>query len=141
MAVDLSEPLYNAIKGNSGIATALATYEGQAAVFTKRPVPKDCLFPLIITAGYVTYGNEDFIDDGMAAVTRDIAIYGNKPDHYRIVEHLGFDIRDLFHRKRESLTVSGWHVVDIVCSGPIDAPVDDDMTVGRIVTMRVRLTQ
>lgn len=142
MAVDLSAPLYSALTGTSAdMLEGLAIYHGAKAVFTKRPVPVDCGFPLIITAGYVTYGDQDFIDDEMADLTRDIAIYGSKPDHYRIVEQIGFDVRDLFHRKRESLIVSGWNVVDIRCSGPIDAPVDDDMTIGRIVTLRVRLTR
>jgi hypothetical protein len=141
MAVDLSDPLYAAIKGNTGIAAALSVYQGQPAIFTIRPVPKDAQFPMILVAGDITYGDEDFIDAEMPAIMRDIAIYGQNPVHYRTVETLGYAVRDLFHRKRESLTVSGWSVTDIRCSGPIVAPVDDDTTVGRIVTLRIRLTR
>lgn len=141
MAVDLSQPLYAALTGVSDGITGLATYHGAPAVFTRRPVPIDCAFPLIITAGDVTHGDEDFIDAEMASIVRDIAVYGNKHNDYRTVETIALDVRDLFHRKRESLIVSGWNVVDIRCKGPVPTADDDDQTVGRVVSLQVRLTR
>lgn len=138
---DLSGPIYTAIKGNTGIATALSTYNGHPAVFTRRPIPGDSGFPLMISAGNVTHGDQDFIDAPLGVIVRDIAIYGKNPDDYRTVEQIAFNVRDLFHRQRGSLIVSGWNVVDIRCAGPIVAQVDDDTTVGRIVILTVRLSQ
>jgi hypothetical protein len=138
--VDLSQPLYAALTGVSDGIDGLATYHGSPAVFTRRPVPIDCGFPLIITAGYVTYSDQDFIADEMADLVRDIGIFGNKPDHYRLVEQIAFDVRDLFHRNRESLTVPGWHVVDIRCKGPVEIN-DDDQVIGRNVSLQIRLTR
>lgn len=138
---DLSDPLYAALTGTSDMLDGLAIYKGAPAVFTRRPVPDDCGYPLILTAGDVTHGDQDFIDAPLAVIVRDIAIYGKNPDHYRTVEAIAFAVRDLFHRKRESLVVPGWNVVDIRCSGPIVAPVDDDHTCGRIVVLTVRLSQ
>lgn len=140
-AVDLSSPIYAAIIATTDIASDLATYEGEPAIFTRRPVPADCNYPLIVAAGDVLHGDEDFIDSPMPVIVRDIAVYGQNPDHYRTVEGIALDIRDLFHRQRTSLIISGWTVTDIRCSGPIMAPTDDDATVGRIVTLRIRLSQ
>lgn len=141
MGVDLSQPLYAALTGISDGITGLATYQGAPAVFTRRPVPIDCGFPLIITAGDVTHGDEDFIADEMASIVRDISVYGSKHADYRAVESIALDVRDLFHRNRESLIVSGWHVVDIRCRGPVPTGDDDDQTIGRVVTLQVRLTK
>jgi hypothetical protein len=145
-SVDLSDPLYAAIKGNAPIASALAVYEGQPAIFTSRPSPIKSGFPLILAAGDVTYSDQDFIDAPFVVIVRDVAVYGLKQldktkDQYWIVEATARLVRDLFHRKRGSLIVPGWNVVDIRCAGPIVAPVDDDHTVGRIVPVTVRLSQ
>jgi hypothetical protein len=146
MGVDLSEPLYAALTGVSDGIDGLATYQGAPAVFTRRPVPIECGFPMIIAAGNVTYGDQDFIDAEMADIVRDIAVYGIKSkdstkDQTRIVERAADDVRDLFHRKRESLIVPGWHVVDIRCKGPVPTGDDDDQTVGRVVSLQIRLTR
>lgn len=137
---DLSPAIYAALTGNSGIASALAQYEGAAAIFTRRPVPSDAPFPMIICAGDVVYGDEDFLDAKMPMIVRDIAIYGQQPADYRTVENLGRMVRDLFHRNRSSLSVAGWSVVDIRCTGPIQAPTDDDQTCGRLVSLTIRLS-
>lgn len=145
-SVDLSDPLYAAIKGNAGIASALAVYEGQPAIFTSRPTPIESGYPLILAAGDVTYSDQDFIDAPLAVIVRDIAVYGLKQrdktkDQYWIVEATARLVRDLFHRKRGSLIVPGWNVVDIRCTGPIVAPVDDDHQIGRLVSLTIRLSQ
>lgn len=141
MGVDLSQPLYAALTGVSDGIDGLATYNGAPAVFTRRPVPIECGFPLIITAGDVTHGDEDFIDAEMVSIVRDVAVYGNKHADYRSVEKIALDIRNLFHRKRESLIVPGWHIVDIRCKGPVPTGDDDDQTVGRVVSLQIRLTR
>lgn len=137
---DLSAPIYAALTGNSAIANALATYEGAAAVFTRRPIPADCTYPLVISAGDVTRGNQDLINSPIQVIERDVSIYGLQPADYRTVETVALAVRDLFHRQRRSLIVPGWSVLDIVCGGPIAAPVDDDQQVGRLVTLTVRLS-
>ncbi len=143
--IDLSGPIYTALVGTSDELDGLAMYEGALAVFTYRPIPDDCSYPLIIAAGDVTHGDQDFIDAPLGVIVRDIAVYGKKrgkdPEPYRTVERIALNVRDLFHRKRGSLIIPGWNVVDIRCTGPIVAPVDDDHTIGRLVTMTVRLSQ
>ena len=140
---DLSAPVFAALTGNTAIAVALPTYAGAKTVFTARPVPKDATYPMIVTAGDVVRTDQDFVDSPFVVVTRDISIFGQNdtPTHVRAVESLALMVRDLFHRERASLSVSGWQVVDIVCKGPIVGPVDDDTSVHRLVSMTVRLSQ
>lgn len=139
---DLATPIYNALIGNAGIATVLAAYSGAPAVFTRRPVPKDAKFPLIVAAGDVTRTDQDFISTPIPVVIRDLSVFGQNdtPAHYRAVEALALAARDLFHRNRAALIVPGWSVVDIVCNGPIVGPTDDDTTVHRLVTLTIRLS-
>lgn len=138
---DLSGPIYVALTNTSGLLDGVAIYAGAPAVFTERPVPDECGYPLVIAAGDVTHGDQDFIDDPLRVFVRDIAVYGKNTKDYRTVEAVALRIRDLFHRNRESLVVSGWNVVDVVCQGPIVAPTDDDHSVGRLVILTVRLSQ
>lgn len=139
---DLATPIYEALIGNSAIAAALAIYQGEPAVFTRRPSPKDATYPMIICAGDVTRTDEDLIVDPMPVILRDISIFGQNDSaaHYRTMEGLGLAVRDLFHRQRQSLLVAGWSIVDIVAHGPIVGPTDDDTTVHRLVTLTVRLS-
>lgn len=139
-SADLSAPIYAALTGAGGITASLATYEGAAAIFTRRPIPADCAYPLCISAGDVTRGDEDLLSSPLQVIVRDIAFYGQQPRDYRAVEAMALAARDLFHRKRQSLIVPGWNVLDVRCSGPIPAPTDDDQTCGRLLTLTVRLS-
>jgi hypothetical protein len=140
---NLAAPLYAALIGNADVAAALPAYNGAVTVFTARPVPTDAPYPMIITAGDVTRTDEDLISSQLPVIVRDIAIFGQNdaPAHSRAVEALALTVRDIFHRQRGSLSVPGWSVLDIVCTGPITGPTDDDTTVSRIVTLKVRLSQ
>lgn len=140
---DLSAPIFAALTGNTAIAAMLPTYVGAKTVFTARPAPADATYPMIISAGDVTRTDQDFVNNPLPVVIRDISIFGQNdtPAHSRAVESLALMVRDLFHRQRQSLSVSGWNVLDIVCHGPIVGPTDDDTTVHRIVTLTVRLSQ
>lgn len=140
---DLSAPVYAAITGNTAIAAALSTYEGAPAAFTRRPVKSDVPYPMLVSAGDIVRTDQDFINSPLIVITRDISIFcqNDTPTHSRAVDALALLVRDLFHRQRQSLSVSGWKVLDIVCKGPFAGPVDDDTTVHRIVEMTVRLSQ
>lgn len=140
-SANLAIPIYNALIGNAGIAALLPLYNGARAVFTNRPVPADAPYPMIISAADVTRTDEDLIASQVPVIIRDVAIYGqNTGAGTRVVETLALLVRDLFHRQRGSLTIPGWNVMDIVCTGPTVGPTDNDETVARIVTLKVRLS-
>lgn len=142
MTPDLAPAIYAALTGNSDILDALATYQGAAAVFTRRPLPADASYPLIVSSGDVALGDQDMITTEIPVIMRDVSVFGlnDTPAHYRAVESIARDVRALFHRQRSSLLVDGFDVIDILASGPIIGPTDDDMTVHRLVTLTVRLT-
>jgi len=142
-APDLSQPIYAALIGDTTIAAALPTYAGAPTVFTARPVPKDATYPMILAAGDIAVTDQDFIDDPLPVLVRDISVFGQNdtPAHVRAVETLALRVRTMFHRQRASLSVPSWNVLDIVCRGPVVGATDDDTTVHRLVSLTIRLTQ
>lgn len=142
--LDLGPAVREAILGLSAIAGQLSTYNGEPAVFTRRPVPDEATYPLIII-DQTNVRDEDGLNSDRPVVEIDVKIYGDKAepgsedDDTRIVEQMGTRTRLLFHRERWSLDVGGFHVIDVTALGPAPAPVDDDKTVGRSVSLTVKL--
>lgn len=143
MSIDLKAAVRTAILANAEIRDELATYGSSKAVFTRRPIPDDAPYPCIVISDMV-------IDDGDGLVSRrptidvDVCVYGkNDPQgaEYRTTETIGYALRNLFHRQRWSITQAGAHVSDVTCRGPLPAPTDDEKTVGRVVTLQVRLVE
>lgn len=143
MAVDLSEPLRTALVGAASVTTNLAAYKGSFPVFTRVPVPDDIAYPIVVVGTEVQAAEEDGLTDQRPTLTRDILVYGkNEPAaDYRTVETIAFAIHALFNRTRTAITVTNWSVVDIIADSPSPAPVDDEQTVGRRVTLTIRLAK
>jgi len=139
MSLDLSAPFYSALISDSAITALLAEFLTQPAVFTRRPIPENAQYPLIVVTPNVSIANEDFLVTEFPVVVSDVIAYGEQPSDYRTIDALGYLVRTKFHRERESLSVSGFHVVDIVASGPQPAPTDDERHVGRVVSLTIRL--
>jgi hypothetical protein len=112
-------------------------------VFTRRPVPPDAPYPLILVSGNIAQTDADGISDNRPIITRDIAVYGTNEDaeNYRTVESVADIVFAMFDKVHNVLDVAynGWNLVSIRCSGPIVAPTDDDLHVGRIVTVQIQL--
>lgn len=154
MSLDLGPPLRAAILDQqvpalqpiaASIAEKLAVYAGEPAVFAYRPVPEYAGDPIIIINPDAAIDDQDGLASSRPLVIRDIAIYGRKgppgdpTDQGPLVEAIGYQLRELFHRQRFSVQPAGYSVTDIVATGPIVAPVDDDGEVGRLVTLTIRL--
>jgi hypothetical protein len=139
--MNVSASLLNALLDNEGIVANLARWKGEASIHTRKPVPGDVTPPFISISPDIAIGNEDGLTSLRPVVVRDIAVIGDQPDHYRKVEATAYLVRDLFHRKRLSITVSGYHVIDVACTGPIPGPTDNDSTVSRVVTLTIRLVK
>jgi hypothetical protein len=137
--LNLAAPIRTALIDALSISGELADWRGEPAVFTRRPIPGDATYPLIIVSPDIAVTDEDALKTRRPIVLRDVTIYGEQPDQYRTVEALGYRVRLLFHRQRFSIAVPGYHVVDIRCSGPMVAPADDLDHLARLVTLRVRL--
>lgn len=143
MSADLAVPLRTALLSNSQITALLSAYQGSFPIFTRRPAPSDAVFPIIMVSPDIAITDQDGISDSRPIQTRDIIVYGSneRPQNYRNIETLAHLIRRQFHRQRNSITVTDWHVITITASGPTPAPTDDDQTIARAVSLNIQLAQ
>jgi hypothetical protein len=142
---DLSAALREAIIGHAAISGQLSQWAGEPAVFTRVPIPDDAAYPLCVIPAATAIGDFDGLNSSRPMVMRDIIFYGRKGapgvDDYRIVEQMAFEARRLFHRQKFSAVPSGFAVVDIRVNGPMPAPVDDEKTVARMISLIIRLRE
>lgn len=139
MSLDLSAPIREAIIAQDPITSKLAQWQGEPAVFTRRPIPGDAQSIFIVVNPNAAVADQDGLTSRRPVVIRDVAIYGEQKEDYRDVEEIGYLIRELFHRRRLALDVPGYSVTSIECSGPFAGPVDDDKDVCRIVSLEIAL--
>lgn len=139
MTPNLGPSLRDAILGSAPIVALLGEFDGESSVHTRRPAPKGAGYPMCMISGDVAITDQDALASFRPVIMRDIAFYGEQPRHYRDVERLGLLGRDLFHRQRFSLQSEQFHVIDIVASGPIIAPTEDDKIVGRLLMLTIRI--
>lgn len=142
-APNLAVPLRTAIVGDSGITSLLGTWNSEPAVFTRRPVPENATYPMVVVSPDIGVADEDYLVEKMPVIDRDISIYGSNetPAQYRVVEVLAYALRELFHRNRLAITVAGWRVMDIRARGPSPAPAEDLNKIGRVLMLRIRLCE
>lgn len=143
MSLDLSAPIRAAIVADAAVTAQLPAYLGSFPVFTRVPVPDDAPYPLVVVAAQIAAGDADGVNDQRPVIVRDLVAYGTNDTaaNYRQVEGIAFALRELFHRQKDAIAVSGWHVVDLLASTPTPAPVDDEQTVGRRVELTVKLAR
>lgn len=137
MSLDFAPAIYAAITGDATITGLLSEYNTNPAVFTRRPIPADASYPYIVINPDAAINDFDALNSDRPMIIRDIAVYGQQPDDYRVVEQVGYLLRELFHRNRFSLTNADYNIVQITATGPSVAPVDDDHTVGRMVSLNI----
>lgn len=141
MTLDVSKGLYSALSGDSDITDLLGSFQGGPSIHTRRPVPVNADYPMIVVSPDVSVTDEDGLVSRRPVVIRDIAIYGEQDTDYRTVESLGYLVRSKFHRKFDVFTVEGFSIIDVVATGPIPAPTDDEKQVGRLVSLTIRLLE
>lgn len=137
--MDLAAPLYAALSADAVITALLGTFLSGPSIHTRRPVPEGAEYPMLIVSANVGVTDEDGLVSRRPVLVRDIIAYGEQDGQYRTIETLGELLRTKFHRQRHAFTISGFHVVDVVATGPIPAPTDDFNHVARVVTLTIRL--
>lgn len=145
MSVDLHGPIRTAVIEDDVIAPLLGQYMGEPACVTRRPAPKSATRPLCIIDPPRQIGNQDGLVARREVHVINLAFYGDKAepgtpdDQTRAVEQAAHRAHELFHRNKWAVQGDGFRIIDIVASGPIAGPTDDDQTVARIVPLRLRL--
>lgn len=139
MIPDLAAPIRAAIIDDYDLANMIAPYLDSVAVFTRRPAPAIADYPMVMIGPDFGTGDADAVNSRRYELMRDVAVYGlnDEPENYRQVEDIARRIANLFHRQKRSLVIPGYRVWEITASGPMPAPVDDEQTVGRVVTLSI----
>lgn len=143
--MDLLPALREGVMECVGAIAELDEWKGEPAVFTRRPLPEDAPARLALINPPVAITDADGLTSFRPIVDHDIVVYGRKgmpgsaEDDTRAVERAAFALREHFHRKRFSVQPEGYSVIDVRVTGPSAAPVDDDQTVGRLISVTVRL--
>ena len=139
MSLDLAPAILAAIKTDPAITGLLSTFQGEPAIATRRPVNAGMVNPLIVITPDVAINDGDALTSIRPIVIRDVIVYGNQPDDYRTVEDIAYRLRDLFHRKRDSIIPTGFDVIAVTAAGPRPAPTSNDEIVGRVVSLTIQL--
>lgn len=139
--MNLEAPLRTALMSSSDITDLLGTWQLEPAILTRRPIPKEAeTKPCIVISPDINNGDMDGLTARRPIITKDITVYGEQTKHYFIVQDIGWLIRDLFHRvKNTFLSIEEYNVVSVVATGPFVGPTEDDSTVARIVTLTITL--
>lgn len=139
---DLAIPIRTAILGNAAIMNLMPTYVNGDAVFSRRPVPLDAPFPMIVINPDISDRDKGGLNDQRLSIMRDVAVYGknDSAENYRAAEAVAFAVRSLFHRNRQAISVPGWSVVQIWARGPFETPVrQPDQNLARAVELTIEL--
>ena len=135
---DLAQSLRNSLLANQTLASMLPIYLDSPTIFTRRPVPPDAPYPMIVVSPDIAKTDTDGLADLRPIITRDVTVYGSNDtsDNYRDVEEMAYIIFSMFHRNPMSLFVdTGWNITSVQCQGPRPAPTDDEQTIARAVTV------
>lgn len=141
---DLSTNIRAALIADTSIMAKIANYKNSKAVFTRRPVPEDATYPMIVVSPLVAATNLDSLNCGRNIETYDILVYDTNEDsvNYRNVEEVAFAIARKFHRadKFSISAPTGTKIVNIMANAPLPSPTDDNVKVARFVSVQVQLS-
>lgn len=129
----LTAAIYDRLAGDTELASMLAIYRGEPAVFTVDPAPGDAVLPFIVSAGHAVDTAWDTKTTQGREIWRDVRCYAPADGSATLIESIAERVRALLHR--QALAVDGFGVWLTECSGPIAS--DDTEAYGRIVTVRL----
>lgn len=133
--MNVAAALHAVLTGDATLTALLAEYEGEPAVFTKDPVPKDAPWPFVVISGSETDDDAGAKNEGHRSIARRIRVYDDSDDGSVItIDAIGERIRALLHRTPFTLTGGTVYMVDV--QGPLDAPSGPD-TLGRALIVRI----
>lgn len=139
MSMDLGPNIYDAVSNDSVIRGLISRTRRNPSVFTRIPIPDGVAYPYIVISHDVAVSDSDAVNHLNPVVTRDIFVYGAQPDDYRVVNEIGYRLREIFHRKRDSIVNNDYDIVNITVQGPNLAPSADAEIIGRVVTLTIQL--
>jgi hypothetical protein len=141
--IDLQPAIRSVILNNVEISSLLPNYNGSEPIFTRRPVPTDAPYPLVLISHVVADNQIDYVKCGRRVLTYDLAVYGlnDSAANYRKVEQIARLIATKFHRIAPyAISMpTGSSLIQSTVIGPLSAPVDDNNKVGRVVILNLEV--
>lgn len=135
--INLSQSILQFLLADTNITSKISAYQNSFAIFTRRPVPTDAKYPMIVVSPLVADTDLDFLRCKRRILSYDIAIYHNNDAaaNYRLVEDLGFYIARKFDKlPRTAMTLPvGVSLVKTLARGPIQGPGDELVKISRTV--------
>ena len=145
MTYQLTKAIYQMLINDSSVTDLLTTYHSVPAVFTFAPQPESAQKPLIITEGSVSDTNRDTKTTIGHSILRDVRCYTDETGDQSLVEEIGFNVKELFHKHEEKLNdyLTGFIASKCWAEGPRSANVHstDEYVYGRIVSLSIWLTR
>lgn len=124
----------------SVVATSLATFDAQPAIFSDR-TPDAFIFeaaagPAVIIAAPNGDDGDDTFTSSRRAVRQDIRIYHYDDGSAADLDTAARAVRALFHNQEPALTALAGHPVILsTASGPVGAPSTDAAVIGRRISL------
>jgi len=124
--------IYNLIVANTTLTALLATYSTAPAVFFSSRVPEDATYPYIWCPGRVGTEVTDTKDQIGESFLLDLMVVIQQTGSTKILNQITRILKSTLHRQATTLT-GGNHVGSLV-SGPVPAPLTEDL-VGTVLTL------
>jgi len=127
--------IYNKIVADTTLTAALGTYSSNPAVFFRAQVPGDLTsagYPYIWSPGRVATENRDTKSAIGESILMDLFVVVKQTGSIKTLEEITRKLKAALHR--QSLTLTGGNQVWSHVTGPIPAPLTEDL-VGRILTL------
>lgn len=140
--MSITQAVYDRLAKDAALASILASFEGEPAIFTYEPVPGDAPLPYVLAAGDVmgrvrvpestklTYG---------ARMTRDIRVFAEASGSMAQIEAIAERVWELF--EKAELFVPGWtQVLASRADRPVIGPRDERVYM-LIVTVTISVSR
>ena len=143
--INLAVSIRSFLLTDSALTSLLPNFKGSPAIFTRRPLPDDAPPFVCIVSPLISGFDSDYLRRFQRELTYDVSFYGPNATaaDYRKVEDASFICVQKMHRlnTRNFSMPQGWQLVRAKAYGPIAAAVDDDKTVGRLVSVNFFVAQ
>lgn len=133
---EVDNALFDKLKNASSLTTMLATYRGEAAIFTQEDIPQGVTGNYVVIAGsQLTLPHDTKTSVGVKH-ERNIECYTPGSVAESVVNDIAWRVWGLLHR--QPLSLEGWRNNILEAAGPIVAPTDKTLR-GRIVPVSLTL--
>jgi hypothetical protein len=130
------DALFDRLEASAVLASGLASYRGELALFAADTVPADAPRPYATIFGPVgasafdtkTGARSEAVAAGTGHILAlEVSVYADAEGDPRLVDELAEAAQLAIHRQHAALAASGWAVLVASAQAPVIAPTDDSI--------------